>query len=226
MRCGKQTLWVVIVLCLAFGGCGFFRERQEMRSTPEYLYQRGYELYQDGNYKEALRFFERLTEQYPLSKYAVLAELGIADSHFSNGQYAEADVVYRGFMDYRPANENLPYVMYQIGLCAYKQMIGIDRDQSMTMLARESFELLIARYPQSQFAFKAEKYLQDCKRRLGEHEFYVGEFYFKQGEYKAALKRFETIQKEYPHLGLDYKVSYFVHLAKRKLEEAQVSANK
>jgi outer membrane protein assembly factor BamD len=65
----------------------------------------------------------------------------------------------------------------------------------------------------------AEKMLRECKQKLAEHEFYVGHFYFKRKQYKAALKRFELITKEYANLGLDYQVSYFIGETRRRLAE-------
>lgn len=191
------------------------------RATPEGLYESGYSRYQDSDYKEAIESFQRLKEEYPLSKFAIMAELGIADSYFSKKEYAEAEMYYSDFMNLHPTNENLPYVMYQLGMCHYKQMSGVDRDQTETLKAKKEFERLISRFPSSKFAFMSERKLRDCRKRLGEHEFYVGHFYFKIKKHKAALKRFETVAREYPDLGMDYKLSYFLHETKRLLEQEE-----
>ena len=90
--------------------------------------------------------------------------------------------------------------MYQIGMCHYKQMLSIDRDQTETVRAAKEFEKLLARFPDSKFSLMAEKMLSECRVLIAEHEFYVGEFYFKQKKYQAALKRFETINREYANL--------------------------
>ena len=42
----------------------------------------------------------------------------------------EAVLAYTEFINLHPTNENLPYVMYQIGMCYYNQITTIDRDQS------------------------------------------------------------------------------------------------
>lgn len=160
-----------------------------------------------------------MKEEYPLSNLAVLAEIGIADSHFSKKEYAEAEMYYGDFINLHPTNENLPYVMYQLGMCHYKQMYSIDRDQAEALKARKEFEKLISRFPSSKFSFMAEKKLRDSRKRLGEHEFYVGNFYFKTKKYRAALKRFETVAREYPNLGMDYKVTFFISETKRLLEQ-------
>jgi len=212
----------IIVLIVFLSGCHFSWGSPRMSSaTPEGLYQHGYSCYQDGDYKEAIESFQRLKEEYPLSKFAIMAEIGIADSFFSKKDYAEAEMYYNDFMNLHPINENLPYVMYQLGMCHYKQMYSIDRDQTETFKAKKEFERLISRFPSSKFSIMADKKLRDCRKRLGEQEFYVGHFYFKMKRYKAALKRFETVAREHSNLGMDYKVSYFLHETKRLLKQEE-----
>jgi len=65
----------------------------------------------------------------------------------------------------------------------------------------------------------AEKKLREVKQRLGEHEFYIGEFYYRTKKYDAALKRFETVQREYANLGLDFKTSRYIEETKQRIRE-------
>lgn len=226
----KAALLLVAAAVFAISGCAWWKhmwDRHEReKNAPEAIYQRGYEAYQDGYYKKAIEHFQRLRDEYPLSKLALLAELGIADSHFSDEEYGEAEIAYNDFINLHPTNENLPYAMYQLGMCHYRQMYEIDQDQTETIKARKEFERLIARFPNSKFSVMAEKVLRECKQRLGEHEFYVGHFYFKRKQYKAALKRFEIIERDYANLGLDYKVSYFIGETKKRLAEEEAKKDK
>jgi len=221
------SIWLFIVVISTTSGCSWIGldKKEVERITPEGLYQSGVELYQKGKYDKSIESFQKLKEEYPLSKFAIMAELGIADSYYSDEKYIEAEAAYSDFSNLHPTNVNLPYVIYQLGMCHYNQMMSIDRDQTETIKARKEFDKLISLYPTSQFAFMAEKMLKECKRRLGEHEFYVGRFYFKSKKYKAALKRFETIAKDYPNTGLDYKVSYFIHETKRMIDITQQKEN-
>ena len=212
---------ILLLLLSLLSGCswlGFEKKKQMGRATPEGLYQNGVQYYQEGKYDRAVESFQRLKEEYPLSKFTLMAELGIADSFYSDEKYIEAEAAYSDFLNLHPTNVNLPYVIYQLGMCHYNQKLSIDRDQSETVKARAEFEKLISLYPSSQYTFMADKVLRDCKKRLAEHEFYVGRFYFKQKKYKAALKRFETISRDYTNLGLDYKVSYYIHETKRMID--------
>jgi outer membrane protein assembly factor BamD len=120
-----------------------------------------------------------------------------------------------------PINENIPYVLYQMGMCHYRQIEKIDRDQTETAKARKEFERLIARFPESKFSAAAEKLLRECKQKLAEQEFYIGRFYFGRKQYQAALKRFEYIAREYPNIGLDYKIEYYIEETRKKIAEEE-----
>jgi outer membrane protein assembly factor BamD len=211
------TLVLVVFVLAGLGGCAWFNKPTMVGSNPEALYRRGYDDYQRGRYKPAIESFQRLKEQYPLSDLAILAELGMADAYFSDEQYADAAVNYTDFVNLHPTNDNLPYALYQLGMCHHKQITTIDRDQTETVKAKKEFETLLARFPRSKFAVMAEKMLLDCNKRLAEQELYVGEFYFKRKKYKAALGRFELIQRNYPNCGIDYQLSFLIGETKRQL---------
>ncbi|MCK9196831.1 MAG: outer membrane protein assembly factor BamD [Syntrophales bacterium] len=219
----------LLVFVMTMSGCGWWKDlwsrKQMAKGTPEALYQSGVAAYQDGRYKRAVEYFIRVKEENPLNPLALQAELGIGDAHFSDEEYAEAELAYTDFVSLHPTNENIPYAMYQLGMCHYKQTTSIDRDQTETIKAAREFERLMARYPSSKFAFLAEQKLRECRKNLAEQEFYIGEFYFKQGKFQAALKRFQTIAKNYPNLGLDYKVKAYIDEAqKRQVKEKEKKA--
>ncbi len=221
-----RIIITALVLLFCLSGCSFsllslFNKKEPTRNTAEGLYARGANEYQKNNYKKAREYFLRLKEEYPLHELAILARIGIADSYYSNKDYMEAENEYKDFITFHPTNENVPYAIYQTGMCNYNKIEAIDRDQTSTIKARREFEKLIARYPNSKFSTMAEKLLRECKQKLAEQEFYVGQFYFKQKKYQAALARFEAIARNYANVGLDYKVGYFINETKEKIAEEE-----
>ncbi|MEI6610197.1 MAG: outer membrane protein assembly factor BamD [Deltaproteobacteria bacterium] len=212
---------MIILFCIVGCQLSFFKKDGMVKGTPEGLYARGALEYQEGNYKKAREYFTRLREEHPLNSLAVLADMGIADSYFTDKSYIEAEGAYSDFVNLHPTNENVPYAIYQAGMCHYKQIEAIDRDQTETVKARKEFEKLGARYPESKFTTMAERFIVECKQKQAEHEFYVGKFYFTQKKYKAALTRLEKIAKEYANIGLDYKVEYLISETKIKIAEEE-----
>lgn len=224
-----KKISILLVILLLYSGCSitkasilsFFNKSTPMKSTPEGLYSRGTTEYQNGSYKKAREVYTRLKEEYPLHELAILAELGIADSFYSDKDYPEAETAYRDFITFYPSNENVPYAHYQMGMCHYVQIGAVDRDQTETIRAKREFEILVARFPQSKFSILAEKMIRECKMKLAENEFYVGNFYFKQKKYKAALQRFENIARTYAGVGLDLKVEAYIAETKGRLAEEE-----
>lgn len=218
------AVFTVIFAILALSGCtflDFFRKSDLPKASPEGLYASASQEYQQGRYKKAQELFRRVKEQYPLHEMAILAEIGVADSLFSDKEYTAARDAYSDFISMHPLDENVPYAMYQMGMCHYHQMESVDRDQTETMKARNEWERLIARYPDSRFSTMAKKLLREVKQRLAEREFYIGNFYLKQKKYAAALARFEKIADEYANVGLDYRIEYYINETKAKIADEE-----
>jgi outer membrane protein assembly factor BamD len=67
----------------------------------------------------------------------------------------------------------------------------------------------------------AGKLIRECKQKMAEQEFYVGQFYLRQNKYQAALARFEKVARDYANVGLDYKIEYFINETKIKIAEEE-----
>lgn len=203
----------ILVLCVAWSlstvGCGtdltryyfgnlFGKDSSTIDQNAEQLALEGMEKMRQKDYDDALKAFQKLKEQYPYSKYAILAELKLGDAHFHKREYAEAAMAYEEFARLHPRNEVIPYVLYQIGMSHFLSFSTIDRDQGETQRAMEAFQRVIQAFPETQYAKKARLQLFECQKRLVAHEFYVGQFYFRQKRYRSAKDRFERISQAYP----------------------------
>ncbi len=176
----------------------------EEKSAQE-LIQEGMEFFENGKYEKAVDSFERLRDWYPFSKYAILAELKIADAYYNLDSYIEAIFAYEEFEQLHPRNEAIPYVIYRIGRSYFNQIDTIDRDQSNAEKALETFQRLVRQYPNDAYATMARSDMVECYKSLSGHQLYVGVFYYKQKNYKAAKKRFLDLIKKYPDVGHHYK---------------------
>jgi len=184
----------VFLLC----GCSFFETSSEMNQSAEELVSEGTAAFVDKDYEDAIKAFTNLKDWYPFSKYAILAELKIADSHFFLEQYDEAIMAYEEFEKMQPKNEAIPYIVYQIGLSWFKQLDTIDRDHTPALNSLAQFKRLQDQFPRSEYAEKAGEYIEKCTAGLAAHELYVANFYMKTKKYAAALKRYEAIVEKYP----------------------------
>jgi outer membrane protein assembly factor BamD len=207
----KFLLPVTLVAFLA--GCstvkGWFSKKEPER-PPDVMADQGIKDLKKKKFDDAIETFEKLKDRYPYSDQAMLAQIKLADAYFYKKKYDEAYQAYKEFEKLHPTNKAVPYVIFRQGLCFYRQRSTIDRDQTFTMKAMEEFRRLKQKFPQSEFIPKADKYIARCRRDLGEHEFYVAEFYFKTKHYQAALDRFQTVAQEYPELPKQAEVQNYI----------------
>ncbi|OGP94877.1 MAG: lipopolysaccharide transport periplasmic protein LptA [Deltaproteobacteria bacterium RBG_16_47_11] len=207
----KRLIWVPIIVSLLFGCGGKGKDLKKIEGDPETLYKQGLARFNKRDYPEALKKFEELKSSFPDSPpYTVWAELKVGDCHFLKKQYVEAIAAYEEFKKIHPSHEEIPYVQFQIGMSYFNQMLTLDRDQTPTKKALSSFEYLIAGYPPSLFTEKAREKVAICKKRLADHEFYIGNFYYKHGRFEAAASRFEGLLEKFPKVPGEDKTLYLL----------------
>ncbi|MEA2084539.1 MAG: outer membrane protein assembly factor BamD [Thermodesulfobacteriota bacterium] len=170
--------------------------------TAESLAMDGLNDFNHGDYYSALEAFEKLKDRYPFSRYSLLAELKSADCKFYKKDYNEAILLYNEFENNHPTNEAIPYVLFQIGMCHFRQIDTIDRDTKTASDAIASFSRLNRTFPGSPYFVEADKRIKAADDFLADHEFYVATFYMKTGEYDQAVGRLEYILTQFPQASI------------------------
>ena len=131
-----------------------------MEKTADQLVSEGSSAFISSDYKTAVTAYTNLKDWYPFSKYAILAELKIADAHYHLEAYDEAILAYEEFERMHPKNEAIPYVIYQIGLSWFNQLGTIDRDHTPAKNSLTQFNRLIDQDPESNYAGLAKENLK------------------------------------------------------------------
>jgi outer membrane protein assembly factor BamD len=195
-------------------GCAKKNTREKL--APE-LASEAMEAFDKGRYQSSIETFNKLKDWYPFDKLATLAEFKIAEAHFKMEEYDEAINSYNEFEKLHPNNEAIPYILNQVALCYFNRIDTVDRDQSNTHHAIESFDRVLKEYPQSTYARDAVEKKAKCLKSLAGHELYVGRFYFKSKHYKGALERFKTVVAQYPGLGFDKEANDYIVKCNEKI---------
>lgn len=214
---------LIASVMLAYTGCAWFSD-QSMEKPAQQLVQDGMEAYEQGQYREAIKNFEQLKDWFPFNKFAILAELKIADAHYHLNEYEEAILSYEEFEQLHPHNEAVPYVIYQIGRCYYDRMDTVDRDQTAAQKALETFERLVRQHPDDPYAKQVQTHILKCYHSLAGHELYVGRYYLKKENYSAALERFKGIINNFPDTGIHFQALKYIAECENQL--AQMKAAK
>jgi outer membrane protein assembly factor BamD len=179
--------------------------------TDKQNYESGLEELKNENYVEASQHFNFVKQKFPYSKYAILAELALADTEFARGNYQEAIDFYKSFIRLHPTHEKVEdgYIAFRIAECFVKEMPddwsllppASEKDQTFVRDALRELDNARTKYPQSPYFEKANGYRLQVLHRLIEHEVYVARFYLDRGHPKAAILRIEGALRRYPDSG-------------------------
>jgi outer membrane protein assembly factor BamD len=189
-----------IVFCislLAFlAGCATSMDGSKSAAT---YFNLGEEHFRNKDYKESIEEWKKVKEYGSASpQLAAIADLKIADAQFETENFIEAAAAYESFRKFHPDNDKAPYAMFRHALCSYKQIGGIDRDQTPLTNSVTLFESFLREYPGSEYAAEAREKLADCLTKQAQYEIYIGRFYYRFGKYPAAIKRLEECVARYP----------------------------
>jgi outer membrane protein assembly factor BamD len=164
---------------------------------PEVLYNKGYDMVQTGNFKQASTMFDEVERQHPYSTWATQAQLMSAYAHYVNNEYDDAIIGLEHFIDLHPGHRNAPYAYYLKALCYYEQIVDVGRDQRNTELALQSLAEVVARFPNTDYARDASLKLDLTRDHLAGKEMEIGRYYETRGLWVAAINRFRTVIERY-----------------------------
>ena len=197
-------LLLVAILLSQLGGCIKTTEDTLLgySQSAEILFEEAMDEYDDRDCISAEPKFQEVRKQFPYSRYAVDAELKIADCQFIMENHAEAAVSYEQFVSLHPTHEQADYAAFRRGECFVKMIPSdvfilppsYERDQAATRDARTALSQFLERYPKSKWQDKAKALLSDVVDALVEHEMYVAKFYLSRDDRLAAAVRLEKIR--------------------------------
>lgn len=183
-------------------------------------YEKGLKELDKKDWIAAAKYFGFIKSRFPYSKYAVLAELRLADAEFGAEQYLEAIDSYRLFVKFHPTHEMVAngYVLYRIGEGYYKQLPGdfwlfppsYEKDQSATEDAANELKTFLDKYPDSPYRDRAKEILKLVGKRLADHEWYVARYYWDRRKPMATVLRLRRLLEKYRGVGYDEEAMWLL----------------
>ena len=182
----KKAL-ILAVTFVYLGGCA---EKEFDPNNPEKSFLIAREPYDDENYEIALTKLGEFKARFPYSKYAVEAELLVANSHFESEHFTEAAAAYSRFVKLHPKHAQVEFAKFRVGESYWSDAPDdIDREQEYTGKAVAEWEKLIEQNPKGEFSAKAIDFMKAGKRRIAESEEFVAKYYCKQQIWHACAYR-------------------------------------
>src|SRR3569833_405657 len=193
-------LLAVGAVAAALAACSMFgptKIKDEEIIPPETLYQSVLSDMDAQRYVSAIGNLKKLERQHPYSEYYEKAKLMEVYANYRIGKFDDAILAADRYLALFPSSEQTAYVLFLKGTAYFAQITDITRAQSIAQNAIDTFTLLIANYPKSDYAKDARDKMVIAVDQLAGKEMSVGRYYEGNGQYAAAINRFRAVVDKY-----------------------------
>lgn len=188
---------------------------------PSERFEQANRLFEKKNFEEARRTFEEVKLKDARQGYAPLAQLRIADTYVREEDPELAVDEYREFLRDYPTHKYASYAQYQIGMVYFNLIKGPERGYGAAVRAIEAFESLNSLYPRNPYREDVKRRIEQAGEVIADHEFMVGDFYFRKGAYRGAIGRLEPLLEDFPDYEAGDEALYRLAVSHMALGEAE-----
>lgn len=192
-----KKIIIVLSLFLLFACAKKNSVDQMAQLTPEQLYKDGMILLHNQSYKKSIKYFERISQEYPYFSLASRAQLMESYAYYKSGKFEYAVAGLDDYISLYPGDKDITYAYYLKALCYYDQIENIRLDQLITEKAKVALTDVINRFPDSQYARDTKLKLNLVYDHLAGKEMEIGRFYLKKGDVISAINRFKVVVDDY-----------------------------
>lgn len=148
--------------------------------TAEQLYEHGQRAFDDGDWSEARRAFERLVLTFPLFDHAVDARYYMAQAIYQDRDYLGAISEFQRLVDVYPDHDRSGEAW--MGLCRARAALSphSQRDQRFTLQARGTCSNVASDLRNTPLGDSANALAQQMNDKLAERSYEEGLFYFRR----------------------------------------------
>ena len=160
-------------------------------------YDQGIKELERGDAIYAAKKFNEAELLYPQSIWAPRAALMAAYSYFTYLYYSDAVLELEKFLDKYKNHERRDYAYYLLALSHYDQIVDETKDLNEILKAKQYFEIILQRYPDTEFALDSEFKLELIQELLASKEMYLARYYVDREKWIPAINRFKKVVEDY-----------------------------
>ena len=190
---------LLLLLLFFIVGCSGKKDKEvvvesiDLESQMIEAYSAGVKALEDGDVLFAAKNFNTVENIYPQSIWASRSVLMAAYSYYSQDYYGDAIFEIKRFIKNYPTSENLSYAYFLLATCYYETIVDEKKDISPLINSKKNFEIVIQKYPNTDFALDSKFKIDLINNILASKEVYIGKYYMQKKKWIPALNRFKNI---------------------------------
>ena len=170
---------------------------QDVEAEMILAYKEGMKQLEKGDALYASKKFDEAEILFPQSIWAAKASLMSAYALYSQNYYDDAIFNLERHIKNYPKDKDLVYAHYLIAICYFEQLYDERKDLKPLVKAREKFEHILKKYPNTDYAIDAKWKMGLIVDQMAAKEMYIGRYYMKMEKWIAAINRFKFVVKYY-----------------------------
>tara|TARA_B100000401_G_scaffold437079_1_gene381887 strand:+ start:969 stop:1805 length:837 start_codon:yes stop_codon:yes gene_type:complete len=187
-------------------------EEKEINLQMIDAYQEGMKFLNDGDGLTAAKKFSEAELLFPQSLWAPRAALMAAYAYYNDEYYNDTIYEVERFLKTYPNHQRTDYAYYLLAVTHYNLIVDETRDLQSMLEAKNYFEIIIQKYPNTEYAIDSKFKLELINEILAAKEMYLAKYYFSKKKWIPAINRFKIVLENYDE-------SIFVEEALHRLVE-------
>ena len=193
-------IFLIVIFCLSCSKK--IEEKSLIKETNLELqmieaYQEGLEQLKNGDVLFAAKKFNEAEILFPQSEWAPKSALMAAYSYYVQDYYADSIAELDRFIKIYSNYKDLDYAYYLLAICYYEQIVDEKKDLQSILKSKETFEILIKKYPNSEYSMDANFKMDLINDILASKDMYIGRFYVDKKKWISAINRFRSVVDNY-----------------------------
>ena len=193
----QLLLILFLINCSSTNKIDDSEEKNINLESSESLYIKAMVYFDEANYQLALNSFSEIIKIYPLSNEAIQSQIMSAFIDYIKLNYDEAIYKFDRIINNYPSLKNIDYVYYMKAMCYYEQITHEGLDGENNILALNSLNEVIKRFPNSDYAKDSQQKIVLVKSNIAAKHMNIARYYQKKDKYTAALNRYKIVIDEF-----------------------------
>lgn len=220
------SLFFLVLLLLQIG-CGSGGE--VATGTPESRFANAKQLFDDGDYLEAINEFTALTLQFQGSAVAADAQFYLGECRYERQEWLLSAYEFSVFKRSYAANPRVADAQYRLAMSYYELSPKFSLDQQYTKKAIDEFQSFVEYYPGHALALQAEEKIKELNTRLAYKQYRTAQLYVKMDYIRAALLSYDQVIEKYHDT--EYAPPAYIEkvellMSRERYQEASLEINK
>lgn len=220
-----RFIYLALFTVVLLSGCSEYQKVLK-ESDVKKKYDMAEKLYNEGDYKRAIRIYEQIVPQYVGKPQGERLQYFYANAYYQSEDYYLAAYQFERFSKSYPRSDKAEEAAFMGAKSQYLTSPRYSLDQTETQKAIDRVQVFINTYSESEYLEEANKMMEDLRGKLEKKSFEIAKQYNRISDYNASIKSFEIFFENFPGSLYKEDAMFYDYLARYNLAVNSVYSRK